>query len=53
MSENEQPNTTHFDAAEPAAGGTSYEAVWTFRGYKMRPSEFNTAMVHYLSLIHI
>jgi uncharacterized membrane protein len=23
------------------------EAVWTFRGYEMRPSEFNTAMVHY------
>lgn len=23
------------------------EPVWTFRGYKMRPSEFNTAMVHY------
>ncbi len=38
---------------EPASGedkstpGTSYEPVWTFRGYKMRPSEFNTAMVHY------
>ena len=23
------------------------EPVWTFRGYEMRPSEFNTAMVHY------
>ncbi len=33
-------------AAEAAAGG-SYEPVWTFRGYKLRPSEFNTAMVHY------
>jgi len=33
-------------AAEAAAGG-SYEPVWTFRGYKMRPSEFSTAMVHY------
>jgi uncharacterized membrane protein len=35
-----------------AAGGqaspaSSYEPVWTFRGYKMRPPEFNTAMVHY------
>lgn len=29
---------------DPAA---AYEPVWTFRGYKMRPSEFNTAMVHY------
>jgi uncharacterized membrane protein len=26
---------------------TSAEPVWTFRGYAMRPSEFNTAMVHY------
>lgn len=37
----------------PSAGeeydspGSPYEPVWTFRGYKMRPSEFNTAMVHY------
>jgi len=23
------------------------EAVWTFRGYQLRPSEFTTAMVHY------
>ncbi len=23
------------------------EPVWTFRGYKMRPGEFNTAMVHF------
>jgi uncharacterized membrane protein len=23
------------------------EPVWTFRGYAMRPAEFNTAMVHY------
>jgi uncharacterized membrane protein len=33
--------------ADPSLPGSSYEAVWTFRGYKMRPSEFNTAMVHY------
>lgn len=25
----------------------SQEPVWTFRGYQMRPPEFNTAMVHY------
>jgi uncharacterized membrane protein len=25
----------------------AHEPVWTFRGYEMRPSEFNTAMVHY------
>lgn len=29
------------------AGAAKDEPVWTFRGYKMRPSEFNTAMVHY------
>ena len=23
------------------------EPVWTFRGYQMRPAEFNTAMVHF------
>lgn len=23
------------------------ESVWTFRGYRMRPGEFNTAMVHF------
>lgn len=23
------------------------DAVWTYRGYRMRPSEFNTAWVHY------
>jgi uncharacterized membrane protein len=32
--DNEKPPETH-------------EPVWTFRGYEMRPSEFNTAMVHY------
>jgi uncharacterized membrane protein len=26
---------------------TPLDPVWTFRGYKIRPSEFNTAMVHY------
>ena len=31
----------------PSSAGSAYEPVWTFRGYKMRPSEFNTAMVHY------
>jgi uncharacterized membrane protein len=25
----------------------SPEPVWTFRGYQMRPAEFNTAMVHF------
>jgi uncharacterized membrane protein len=33
---------------EPGAHrGENQEPVWTFRGYQMRPSEFNTAMVHF------
>jgi uncharacterized membrane protein len=28
-------------------GGTATGPVWRFRGYEMRPSEFNTAMVHF------
>ncbi len=28
-------------------GAASQEPVWTFRGYQMRPAEFNTAIVHY------
>ncbi len=47
MTNSEQPNPPGFDPSDPAAGSASYEPVWTFRGYKMRPSEFNTAMVHY------
>ncbi len=27
--------------------GDDQQAVWTFRGYKLRPSEFTTAMVHF------
>lgn len=30
-----------------AAGPTGTDPVWTFRGYQMRPAEFNTAMVHF------
>ena len=33
---------------EPNAAASAYdEQVWTFRGYKLRPSEFTTAMTHY------
>jgi uncharacterized membrane protein len=28
-------------------GSRADDARWTFRGYKMRPSEFNTAIVHF------
>lgn len=30
-----------------SASSESSEPVWSFRGYQMRPAEFNTAMVHF------
>jgi uncharacterized membrane protein len=38
-----------FPGAGPSPDRTlpSTEPVWTFRGYAMRPAEFNTAMVHF------
>ncbi len=33
------------DPSPPPADPT--DPVWTFRGYKMKPGEFNTAMVHF------
>lgn len=35
------------DSDETTGNIPKYDPVWTFRGYEMRPSEFNTAMVHY------
>ncbi|MCI0520222.1 MAG: DUF2270 domain-containing protein [Chloroflexi bacterium] len=43
------------DSAEPPANpqpsqpppAQETEAVWTYRGYKLRPSDFTTAMVHF------
>src|SRR4051812_8711106 len=33
---------------QPHAGdGAVDDYVWTYRGYQMRPAEFNTAWVHY------
>ncbi len=37
---NSSDDRHHDDARAPS------EPVWTFRGYQMRPAEFNTAMVH-------
>lgn len=37
-------NETKADSPPPTAGAT--DNVWTYRGYKMKPGEFNTAMVH-------
>lgn len=33
--------------AKVSSSGDAPEDVWTYRGYKMRPAEFNTAMVHF------
>jgi len=35
-----EPGAQASDSPEP-------EAVWTFRGYRLRPGEFTTAMVHF------
>ena len=34
-------------APPPPADGSAPEVVWSFRGYKLRASEFTTAMVHF------
>ncbi len=31
----------------PPLNAQSKDSVWSFRGYEMRPAEFNTAMVHF------
>ena len=43
----EPTNPNHAANPPPAAAPGASEPVWTFRGYQMRPAEFNTAMVHY------
>src|SRR5574342_1423490 len=42
----ETSETSHADRGNEKPR-ENHEPVWTFRGYEMRPSEFNTAMVHY------
>ena len=34
-------------ASPPPGAGPTPEAVWSYRGYNLRASEFTTAMVHY------
>lgn len=44
------PVDNPFQGAPPGEGGQAAgerEPVWTYRGYEMRPGEFNTAMVHF------
>ncbi len=46
---NESESTNQAKKSEPelAQDTGSQEAVWTYRGYKLRAGEFNTAMVHF------
>jgi uncharacterized membrane protein len=37
----------HANNAEPTPEDSEADVVWTFRGYRLRASEFNTAMVHF------
>jgi uncharacterized membrane protein len=40
-------NNTSDVSPNPATDGSETEPVWTFRGYRLRSSEFTTAMVHF------
>lgn len=43
-----EPDPSSTDADHPSDHpGSENEPVWTFRGYRLRPSEFTTAMVHF------
>lgn len=43
--ENSHPTNPPQPESKQEAG--NLDAVWTYRGYRLRPSEFNTAMVHF------
>lgn len=42
----EEPYENHRPGGPEQSAGSGDDAVWTFRGYKLRPGDFNTAMVH-------
>jgi uncharacterized membrane protein len=42
----ENPEKPRQEYEAPRTDSEGVEPVWTFRGYKLRPGEFNTAMVH-------
>jgi len=46
-----EPDATQMDYSNQeinnSAQNTSSDAVWTYRGYRIRPGEFSTAMVHF------
>jgi uncharacterized membrane protein len=43
MAEDDQQEAAQEQSPE---GGQEQDAVWTYRGYRIQPGEFNTAMVH-------
>ncbi len=49
MSAEENPNLNppFQSAAPPNESSSTSEAVWTYRGYRLKASEFTTAMVHF------
>src|SRR5262245_15076470 len=47
MTQPHNPNDAEPHDPPHAKAEQAGEAVWTFRGYQMRPAEFNTAMVHF------
>ena len=44
---NQNPGESQAAGSPRPSETQSSEAVWSYRGYKLRPSEFTTAMVHY------
>ncbi len=42
-----EPETAREGGTEPPPPGDIPDSVWTYRGYRMKTGEFNTAMVHF------
>src|SRR5690349_5805034 len=47
MQDVREPVRDPWPTGPPPAADPGDDAVWTYRGYRLRPSEFNTAWVHY------
>jgi uncharacterized membrane protein len=47
MAQDSDPNGTDGGQSTPPPPPPPADAVWTFRGYGLRPAEFTTAMVHF------
>jgi uncharacterized membrane protein len=46
QTDGDSPPDTPPEAPPPEAASAADDAVWTYRGYKLSPSDFTTAMVH-------